>query len=124
MISFTLKNISLVQIEQSLSKMHEHWRKVRGWGWWGSRLKLVSQVNRRVQNQHLILREWEITLVKAFPTIAAVIWIDSDLEGCEVFLTCPRWMDEKFVRIFIMALLKIDDPSQVDVSSYLTQNQT
>lgn len=124
MISFTLRNIDLGQIDTGLLRMPEHWEKVKGWRFWGCGLILRSQVNRQLNGQHVIIREWEITMSRGRSRLAAFLWIDSDLESCEVFLTGSGWLEEQFPRMFIMSLLNIDDPSQVDVSSFLAQNQT
>ncbi len=124
MISFTLRSIDLDQIDQNLSKMPELWERLKGWRFWGCGLVLRARVNRRVQDQHLVVQEWEVTTTRTRSRIAAIFWVDSDFESCEVFLTYPGWLEEKIPRIFIMSLLNIDDPSQVDVSSYMIQNQT
>jgi hypothetical protein len=124
MISFTLRNIDLDQIDTGLLKMPEHWEKVKGWRFLGCGLILKSQVNRQLQGQHLIVREWEITMTRGRLRLTAFLWIDSNLENCEVFLTGSGWLEEKFPRMFIMSLLNIDDPAQVVVSSYLAQHQT
>ena len=124
MISFTLRNIDLGQIDQKLARMPEHWDKVKGWQFWGCGLILKSQVNRQRQGQRVIIREWEITNSRGRFRLPAFLWIDPNLESCEVFLTGSGWLEKKFLRMFIMSLLNIDDPSHVDVSSYLAQNQT
>ncbi|MHA2064629.1 MAG: hypothetical protein ACXABY_09675 [Candidatus Thorarchaeota archaeon] len=123
MISFTLTNIDLDQIDLSLASVPSLWKKVRRRWSWGSTIKLKSKINRRVDGQHLIIWEWEMRF-KPMMRIAALFLIDANLESSEVFVICPAFeMDEEFVHVLLMALLKIDDPSHVDVSSYLAQGQ-
>jgi hypothetical protein len=124
MISFTLTNIELDQIDQKLARMPEHWDKVKGWRLWGGSLHLESGVNRRSNGQHLMIREWNMTMVEGNPIMSAIFWIDSNNEACEIFLTCAKSENEIFTRSIIMCLMNIDDPSQVNVSSFLAQNQT
>lgn len=118
MISFSIADIDLEQIDLNLASVPSHWKKVRGRSW-GSNLKLKSKVNRRMNGQHLIIWEWEL-LFMPMMRIAALFRIDPNLEGSEVFVICPAFeLDEDLVRVLLMALLKIDDPSKVDVSSFL-----
>jgi hypothetical protein len=124
MISFTLTDIKLGQIDQSLTKMPEYWEKVKGWSFLGCGLELTSQVNRRLQGQNLLVREWTITRTRERMKLAAFFLTNSNLESCHVILTCPGGLDEDFVRMLMMSLLSTDDPSQVDVSSYMAQSQT
>ena len=124
MISFPLTDIELDKIDQSLAKMPVYWEKVKGWNSLGCGLELTAQVNRHLHNQNLLVREWTITRSRERMKLAAFFLIDSNLERCEVILTCPGWLDEDFVRMLMMSLLRTDDPSQVDVSSYLAQSQT
>ncbi|MFW9802844.1 MAG: hypothetical protein ACFFFC_09345 [Candidatus Thorarchaeota archaeon] len=112
------------QIDRNLVSVPIHWNKVRGRSW-NSRLTMKSKVNRRIDGRHLIIWEWELLFKPEPLLLTAMFWIDSNLEGSEVFVICPTFgMSEIFVHSLLMALLKIEDPSQVDVSSFLAQNQT
>ncbi|MHA2143115.1 MAG: hypothetical protein ACXADD_16660 [Candidatus Thorarchaeota archaeon] len=122
MISFTITEIDMEKIDNYLSNVPNLLKKVKFR--WGSRLTLKSKISRRVDGQHLMIWEWEL-LFKPMMRFAALFRIDPNLVSSEVFVFCPAFeMDEKLVLVLLMALQKIDDPSQVDVSSFLAQNQT
>ena len=120
MIVLRFSGTSPDQIDNYLSDIQRHWIKTRGHGFWKIELTLGHKISRHLQNQDLIIVEWNLPWAypEGSPKNTVVFLFETIQDSCEVFIVAMPGVDERIAKAIIMAFEGLESPDDVILSEY------
>ncbi|MHA2027523.1 MAG: hypothetical protein ACW98U_16615 [Candidatus Thorarchaeota archaeon] len=84
------------QIDQWLAAVPELWKKHRGAALWGVGMELKSISEHQFEQEHLVITEWEFSLMKGSKTMIVFLFTLQD-DSCDVFISWFSINEHKIV---------------------------
>jgi hypothetical protein len=108
------------QIEKYLSDIQKHWTKTRGPGFWKVELTLKDKIRRELQNQYLVIVEWNLPWAhpEGSPKNTVVFLFDTIQDSCDVFIVAMPNVDERIAKAIVMAFEDFASPDDVNLAAY------